>query len=135
MGHAIKAGDPRLARIDVLVPGFLAREDFPPVELPLHRSLCKVTALREETAYSCLSPKRSPNSRKRPKTKGGPSQRRVRRLSTWPTCINQLRIPSWSWMARRCPRAPPLGSSREATLLIWPRLWSVPSCCLKIWML
>ena len=37
VGHAIRVGDPRLAQIDVSVPSFLAREDLPPVELPLHR--------------------------------------------------------------------------------------------------
>jgi len=51
----IRAGDPRLARIDILVPGFLAREDLPPVELPFHCSPREVAALREETASSCLS--------------------------------------------------------------------------------
>ena len=34
VGHAIKAGDPRLHMIDVLVLGFLAQEDVVPVELP-----------------------------------------------------------------------------------------------------
>jgi len=28
MGHAIKAGDPQLARIDVSMPDFLAQEDI-----------------------------------------------------------------------------------------------------------
>ena len=55
MGHAIRAGNPRLARIDVSVPGFLAQEDLPPVKLSLHRSPCKVAALREETTSSRLS--------------------------------------------------------------------------------
>ena len=32
--HPIRARDPRLARIDVSVLGFLAREDIMPVELP-----------------------------------------------------------------------------------------------------
>ena len=35
MGQAIRANNPRLARLDVSVPGFLARRDLPPVELPL----------------------------------------------------------------------------------------------------
>ena len=36
--QAIRAGDPRLACIDVSVPGFLAWTDLPLVELPLQRS-------------------------------------------------------------------------------------------------
>ena len=35
IGHAIRAGDLRLARIDVSVLNFLAQEDLPPVVLPL----------------------------------------------------------------------------------------------------
>ena len=34
IGHAIRAGSPRLARIDVSKPKFLAREDLKPVVLP-----------------------------------------------------------------------------------------------------
>ena len=34
IGHAIRAGSPRLARIDVFKPKFLAREDLKPVVLP-----------------------------------------------------------------------------------------------------
>ena len=34
IGHAIKAGSLRLARIDVSKPKFLAREDLKPVVLP-----------------------------------------------------------------------------------------------------
>ena len=34
VGHAIRLGDPKLRRIDISVPGFLAREDIVPVELP-----------------------------------------------------------------------------------------------------
>ena len=33
-GQALRAGNPRLARIDVSKPGFLARRDLPPVVLP-----------------------------------------------------------------------------------------------------
>ena len=55
VGNAIRAGDPRLARIDVLVPGFLAGEDIVQVELPSHHSPYEVVALREETASSRLS--------------------------------------------------------------------------------
>ena len=32
--QAIRAGDPRLACIDVSMPGFLAQRDLPPVKLP-----------------------------------------------------------------------------------------------------
>ena len=54
--HPIRARDPRLARIDVSVLGFLAREDIMPVELPPPgRSPRKVVVLREETASSRLS--------------------------------------------------------------------------------
>ena len=55
VGHVIRAGDPWLTRIDILVPSFLAREDLPPVELPLHHSSREVAAPREEIASSCLS--------------------------------------------------------------------------------
>ena len=53
IGHAIRAGDPRLAQIDVLILNFLAREDLPPVVLPLQRVLLKAAAApREEIASS-----------------------------------------------------------------------------------
>ena len=55
VGQAIKAGDPRLRRIDIFVPGFLAREDVVPVELPPILTLLEVAAPRKETASSCLS--------------------------------------------------------------------------------
>ena len=35
--YAIRAGDPRINRIDVSKPDFLAREDLPPVRLPIHQ--------------------------------------------------------------------------------------------------
>ena len=54
-GQTIRAGDPRLARIDVSVPGFLAQEDLPPVELPSQRIPCEVAIPREETTSSRLS--------------------------------------------------------------------------------
>ena len=38
-GQAIRAGSPQLARIDVSIPGFLARRDLPPVQLPVQRIL------------------------------------------------------------------------------------------------
>ena len=37
IGHAIKAGDPRINRIGVSRPDFLARDDLPPVRLPIHQ--------------------------------------------------------------------------------------------------
>ena len=55
IGNAIEAGNPRLCRIDVSVLGFLAREDLPSVELPLHRALPRAAASREETNSSRLS--------------------------------------------------------------------------------
>ena len=55
VGHAIRAGDPRLRRIDVSIPGFLAREDVVLVKLPSHYSPREVAAPREETSSSCLS--------------------------------------------------------------------------------
>ena len=52
-GQAIRAGDPRLARINVSVPGFLARRDRPPVILPPQRVLPEAaTAPKEEIAFS-----------------------------------------------------------------------------------
>ena len=44
VGQAIKAGDPRLRRIDIFVPGFLAREDVVPVELPPILTLLEAAA-------------------------------------------------------------------------------------------
>ena len=55
MGHAIRANDPRLALIDVLVPGFLAREDIMQIKLPSCRSPRETVVLREETVFSRLS--------------------------------------------------------------------------------
>ena len=55
MGQAIRAGDPRLARIDISVSSLLARKDLPPVELPFHCSSLEVAAPREETTSSHLS--------------------------------------------------------------------------------
>ena len=37
IGHAIKAGDPQIHHINVSKPDFLAREDLPPVRLPLQQ--------------------------------------------------------------------------------------------------
>ena len=39
ISHAIRAGDPRINRIDVSKPDFLAREDLPPVRLPIQQIL------------------------------------------------------------------------------------------------
>ena len=53
IGHAIRVGDPQLARIDVLILNFLAQEDLPPIVLPLQRVLLKAAATpREEIAFS-----------------------------------------------------------------------------------
>ena len=38
VGQALRAGNPRLARIDVSKPGFLARRDLPPVVLPAQQN-------------------------------------------------------------------------------------------------
>ena len=35
IGHAIRAGDPLINRIDVSRPDFLAQDDLPPVKLPI----------------------------------------------------------------------------------------------------
>ena len=51
-GQAIKAGSPRLARIDVSIPGFLARRDLPPIQLPAQCILPKVVVLGEGTDSS-----------------------------------------------------------------------------------
>ena len=55
MGNSIRVGDPWLARIDVLVPGFLAREDIVPIELPSHNAPLEAAVPREETASLRLS--------------------------------------------------------------------------------
>ena len=54
VGNAIRAGDPRLARIDVLWPNFLARDDLPPIALPLQRILLEAAAALEEEIASSL---------------------------------------------------------------------------------
>ena len=67
IGHAIRAGDPRIHRIDISKPDFLAREDLPPVRLlvqqilppliiPLRQvSLGAPVAAKKEIASSQLS--------------------------------------------------------------------------------
>ena len=37
IGHAIRAGDPRINRIDVSKPDILTREDLPPIRLPIQK--------------------------------------------------------------------------------------------------
>ena len=55
-GQAIRAGSPRLARIDVSKPGFLARRDLPLAQLPIQRVLQEVTAPGEgvDSSHSSL---------------------------------------------------------------------------------
>ena len=48
----MRASNPKLARIDVSKPGFLARRDLPPVVLPPQHVPQQVAALREESASS-----------------------------------------------------------------------------------
>ena len=52
VSNAIRAGDPRLARIDVSRPNFLARDDLSPVALPLPKILLEVEAAPEEKIVS-----------------------------------------------------------------------------------
>ena len=54
-GQAIRAGSPRLARIIVSIPGFLASRDLPPVQLPAQRAFPAVVVLVEEAGSSHLS--------------------------------------------------------------------------------
>ena len=37
IGHAIRAGDPRINRIDVSKPNSLAQDDLPPIRLPVQQ--------------------------------------------------------------------------------------------------
>ena len=53
--QAIRAGDPRLARIDISKPGFLAWRDLPPVEPPIRCVPQEVVVPREEIASTHLS--------------------------------------------------------------------------------
>ena len=48
ISHAIRAGDPQLARIDVSILNFLAQEDLPLVVLPFQRVLPMATAAPRE---------------------------------------------------------------------------------------
>ena len=54
-GQAIRAGDPRLACINVFVPGFLARRDCPPVILPPQWILPEAAAASKEEIASSRS--------------------------------------------------------------------------------
>ena len=49
-GHAIRADDPRLRRIDISILRFLAREDIVPVGIPLVPTLPEAATLKEEPA-------------------------------------------------------------------------------------
>ena len=51
-GQAIRAGNPRLARIDVSIPGFLASTDLPPVQLPPQYAFPAVVIPEEEAGSS-----------------------------------------------------------------------------------
>ena len=55
VGHTIRAGDPRICRIDVSIPGFLTCEDIVLVEIPLVLILPPAMVLIKETASSRLS--------------------------------------------------------------------------------
>ena len=52
VGNAIRAGDPRLARIDILHPSFLARDNLSPIALQLQQILPKAVATSEEEIAS-----------------------------------------------------------------------------------
>ena len=56
VGQAIRARSPLLAHIDVSKPGFLARRDLPPVQLPVQRVLQEVAAPGEgvDSSHSSL---------------------------------------------------------------------------------
>ena len=51
-GQANRVGSPRLARIDVSIPCFLAQRDLPPVQLPAQRVLPEVVVPGEGTDSS-----------------------------------------------------------------------------------
>jgi len=55
VGNVIRASDPRLARIDISVPRFLAREGIVQVELSSHHFPREEAVSREEIASSRLS--------------------------------------------------------------------------------
>ena len=74
MGHAIRASDPKIHRIDISRPGFLAQEDFPSVELPLQRSPREVATSMEETTSSRLSLKAEINQFQLEEEEGAPER-------------------------------------------------------------
>ena len=51
----IRVDDPRICRIDVSIPGFLAQEDIVSARIPLIPIPPVTAAPREETAFSRLS--------------------------------------------------------------------------------
>ena len=55
VGQVLKAGNPKLALVDVSKPGFIARRDLPPVVLPARPIPQEVAVPREETAFTHLS--------------------------------------------------------------------------------
>ena len=55
VGHTIRASDPWLARIDISMLGFLAREVIVPIEFPSCRSPREAVVLRKEIASLRLS--------------------------------------------------------------------------------
>ena len=58
-GQAIRVGSPRLARIDISKPGFLAQRDLPPAQLPIQRVLQEVATPGEgvDSSHSSLEAK------------------------------------------------------------------------------
>ena len=55
VGQALRAGNPKLTRVDVSKTGFLVWRDLPPVVLPSRHIPQEVAAPREETASTHLS--------------------------------------------------------------------------------
>ena len=51
-GQAIRASNPRLARIDVSIPGFLTSTDLPPIQLPPQGAFPTVVIPEEEAGSS-----------------------------------------------------------------------------------
>ena len=52
LSQAIRAGSPRLARIDVSISGFLASTDLPPIHLPPQHAFPLVVITKEEAGSS-----------------------------------------------------------------------------------
>lgn len=55
VGHAIKASDPQIGRIDVTVPRFLAQEDAMQVDQPFQQAPPEAAAPWEKIASTHLS--------------------------------------------------------------------------------